>query len=157
MLPRIHSVVPEDSLFGILLDSGYYHKVIKSSQKGLWQHDAMSWQIKRNHFEEAQGISEASLMLKNTIETWIYSMTPGERRETVDIIFTLLEDTGVENVSEFSKEQFLGIPELLRAYGELTGGEKHMLHESISGLLRSGASSLSRELQERIGKLKTEK
>lgn len=157
MLPRIHSVVPEDSLFGILLDSGYYHKVIKSSQKGLWQHDAMSWQIKRNHFEEAQGISEASLMLKNTIETWIYSMTPGERRETVDIIFTLLEDTGVENVSEFSKEQFLGIPELLRAYGELTGGEKHMLHESISGLLRSGASSLSRELQERIGKLKSEK
>ena len=155
ILPRVHSVVPEESIFGILLDSGYYHKVIKSSQKGLWQHDALSWQIKRNHFEEAERISEASLMLKNTIETWVYGMSLEERREIVDLIFTLLQDAGMENVSEFSTEQFLGIPELLRAYVELDAQDKHMLHETIGGLFKSGASSLSKELQERIKMLKT--
>lgn len=155
ILPRVHSVVPEESLFGILLDSGYYHKVVKSSQKGLWQHDALSWQIKRNHFEEADRISEGSLMLKKTIESWVYGMSPEERRETVDVIFTLLEDAGMENVSEFSTEQFLGIPELLHAYGDLSGEEKHMLHETIGGLVRSGASSLTKELQERIKMLRT--
>ena len=154
ILPRVHSVVPEESLFGILLDSGYYHKVIKSSQKGLWQHDALSWQIKRNHFEEAEKISEGSLMLKKTIETWVYGMSLEERRETVDLIFTLLEDAGMENISEFSSEQFLGIPELLHAYGELTAGEKHMLHETIGGLVKSGASSITKELQERIKMLR---
>ena len=152
ILPRVHSVVPEESLFGILLDSGYYHKVIKSSQKGLWQHDALSWQIKRNHFEEAEKISEGSLMLKKTIETWVYGMTPEQRRETVDIIFTILEDTGFENVSEFASEHFKSIGELARAYSELSGEEKRIFHETGLRLLKSGASSIAEELQDQITK-----
>ena len=152
ILPRVHNVVPEESLFGILLDSGYYYKVTKSNQKGLWQHDALSWQIKRNQFEEADGVSENSLALKKVIESWVYGMSLEERRETVDIIFTLLADTGFENVSEISSEHLKSIPDLVRAYRELSPEEKHTFHETVIRLFKSGASSISEELQERIAK-----
>lgn len=152
ILPKVHSVVPEESLFGILLNSGYYHKVTKSSEKGLWQHDALSWQIKRNHFEEAEGISSGSIALKKGIESWVYGMTPEERRETVDIIFTLLEETGFENVSELSAEHLRSIPDLVHAYMELSTEEKHTFHESVIRLIKSGASSITGELQERIAR-----
>lgn len=152
ILPRVHNVVPEESLFGILLDSGYYYKVTKSNQKGLWQHDALSWQIKRNQFEEADGVSENSLTLKKVIESWVYGMSLEERRETVDIIFTLLADTGFENVSEISSEHLKSIPDLVRAYRELSPEEKHTFHETVIRLFKSGASSISEELQERIAK-----
>jgi hypothetical protein len=152
ILPRINSVIPEESLFGVLLTSRYYHKMVRSSEKGIWQHDALSWQIKRNHFEEAEKISEGSLMLKKTIETWVYGMTPEQRRETVDIIFTILEDTGFENVSEFASEHFKSIGELARAYSELSGEEKRIFHETGLRLLKSGASSIAEELQDQITK-----
>ena len=152
ILPKVHSVVPEESLFGILLNSGYYHKVTKSSEKGLWQHDALSWQIKRNQFEEAEGISSGSIALKKGIESWVYGMTPEERRETVDIIFTLLEETGFENVSDLSAEHLKSIPDLIHAYIDLSTEEKHTFHETVIRLIKSGASSITGELQEMIAR-----
>lgn len=152
ILPRVHNVVPEESLFGILLDSGYYYKVTKSNQKGLWQHDALSWQIKRNQFEEAESVSENSMALKKVIESWVYGMILEERRETVDIIFTLLADTGFENVSEISAEHLKSIPDLVRAYIELSPEEKHTFRDTVIRLFKSGASSITEELQERIAK-----
>ena len=151
ILPRINSVIPEESLFGVLLTSRYYHKMVRSSEKGIWQHDALSWQIMRNHFVEADELSEGSTLMKRAIEAWVYGMTPEERRDAVDSIFTLLEDTGMENVSEIAAEQFRSIPDLLRAYKNLDTSEKHKLHETLGSLFKSGASFISGEIQERIG------
>jgi hypothetical protein len=125
--------------------------MVRSSEKGIWQHDALSWQILRNHFVEADELSEGSVLMKRAIEAWVYGMTPEERRDAVDSIFTLLEDTGMENVSEIAAEQFRSIPDLLRAYKNLDTSEKHKLHETLGSLLRSGASFISGEIQERIG------
>lgn len=152
ILPKVHSIVPTESLFGILLDSGYYHKVTKSSGKGLWQHDALTWQIKRNHFDEDEEISEGSLVLKRILESWVYGMTPEERREIVEIIFTLLGDSGFENVSEFTAEHIKSIPELLRAYRELDTEEKLIFNETAVKLLKSGADSIAEEMKSHITK-----
>lgn len=151
IMPRVNSVIPEESLFGVLLNSRYYHKTVKSSEKGIWQHDALSWQIMRNRFEEADDLSEGSILMKRAIEAWVYGMTPEERRDAVDSVFTLLEDTGMENVSEIAAEQFRSIPELLRAYKNLDASEKHKLHETLGSLFKSGASFISGEIQEKIG------
>ena len=150
ILPKVYSIIPQESLFGLLLHSGYCHKVIKSSAKGLFQHDALTWQVKRSRFEEVAHVSEKSLMLEKAIESWVYGMTLEEREKTVNILFTLFEETGFENISEFGSEQFRGIPELLRAYGEMSAEEQHMLREVIKRMFKSGASSLSEELQEKL-------
>lgn len=150
IIPRVHSVIPEESLFGILLHSGYYHKIIKSNAKGIWQHDALSWQVKRNRFEEAEGLAEGSLMLKDVIESWVYGMNLKERQETVDVIFTLLEDTGFKNASDLSSEQLKSVPALIRAYTELSPEDKHAFHDTVRGLFKSGAESISEELRERL-------
>ena len=89
-------------------------------------------------------------MLEKAIESWVYGMTLEEREKTVNILFTLFEETGFENISEFGSEQFRGIPELLRAYGEMSAEEQHMLREVIMRMFKSGASSLSEELQEKL-------
>ena len=151
ILPRVNSVIPEESLFGVLLHCRYYHKLVKSSAKGIWQHDAMSWQIMRNHFVQADDMSEGSLLMKRAIEEWVYGMTLEERKDAVESVFNLLEDTGMENVSEIAAEQFRSIPELLHAYRHLDAEEKHKLHETLGSLFRSGASFISGEIQERIG------
>ena len=45
MLPLIKSIVPENSIVGMLLEHDEDYIIVKSSQSGLMQHDAMSWQV----------------------------------------------------------------------------------------------------------------
>lgn len=155
IVPRVISVIPVESVFGLLLNSKYYYKMVKSSSKGIWQHDALSWQIMRNHFEEAGEISEGSLLMKRVIEAWVYGMNLEERKDVVDSVFNLLEDSGLESLSEIAAEQFRSIPELLHAYRNLNPEEKQKLHETMSSLLKFGASFISGELQEKIGRRKS--
>ena len=155
IVPRVISVIPAESLFGLLLNSKYYYKMVKSSSKGIWQHDALSWQIMRNHFEETGEISESSLLMKRIIEAWVYGMNLEERKDAVDSVFNLLEDSGLENLSEIAAEQFRSIPDLLRAYRNLSQEEKQKLHETMGNLMKFGASVISGELQEKIGRRKT--
>jgi hypothetical protein len=154
ILPRIHSIIPEESIFGLLLECGYYHKVIKSSAKGILQHDALTWKVKRNRFEEAKAVSELSLLMERAVENWIRGMTIEERREVVDTIFTLFDETGVENLSEITTDQVRGIAELFRTYRDMNQEEKHVLRETARRLFRSGAGTLSEELQGKLAVLK---
>lgn len=155
IVPRVIGLIPVESVFGLLLNSKYYFKMVKSSSKGIWQHDALSWQIMRNHFEETGEISEGSLLMKRVIEAWVYGMNLEERKDVVDSVFNLLEDSGWENLSDIAAEQLRSIPELLHAYTNLSMEEKQKLHETMGSLLKFGASFISGELQEKIGRKKT--
>ena len=154
ILPRVHSIIPEESIFGLLLECGYYHKVIRSSAKGILQHDALTWKVSRNRFEEAKAVSELSLLMERAVENWIRGMTIEERREVVDTIFTLFDETGVENLSEITTDQVRGITELFRTYRDMNPEEKYVLRETARRLFRSGAGTLSEELQGKLAALK---
>ncbi len=46
----IQSIVPEYSVVGMLFEHDEDFIVVKSSQSGIMQHDAMSWQVEGNRF-----------------------------------------------------------------------------------------------------------
>lgn len=155
ILALVHSIVPEESLFGLLLETGYTHKVVSSSRKGIWQHDLLSWQVMRNSFVEVPRLSEGSVLLEKAVEDWIKGMSVEERKEFVDIFFNLFEETGVENLSELTVDQLRNIPELFRTYREMDAENRKTLLQSIGKLLRSGVSSIGEELQSKLKWQKT--
>lgn len=152
ILPRVRSYVPEESVFGLLLETGYSSRVVKSSNRGVWQHDALSWKVMRNEFEKAEAVSERSILIENTIESWLRQLSMVERKEVVDIIFSALEDTGKENLSEITEIQFRTFAELLKAYWEMNVDEKRFLRQVSGKLLMNGAKMLSDELQAGLAK-----
>ena len=50
MLPKIKTILPESSIVGMLLEHQEKFEVVKSSQSGIQQHDAMSWEVLGSHF-----------------------------------------------------------------------------------------------------------
>ena len=50
IMSRTVGIVPEDSIIGMLLESEHENLVVKSSNIGIMQHDAMSWQVRSNRF-----------------------------------------------------------------------------------------------------------
>ena len=152
ILPRIRSYVPEESVFGLLFETGYESGVVKSSEKGIMQHDALSWRVLRNRFEKAEKVAESSRIIENAFEDWIRDMSIVERKEVVDIIFSTLAETGVENLSEITTDQFRSFTELLRAYWDMDGEHRRRLHQAAGRLLMSGAKSLKEELSGKVAK-----
>lgn len=144
---KIHSYVPEETIFGLLLEKGCPHSVVRSSAKGVWQHDALTWLVKRNRFEKGNAISEISLILEKSLETWLEGMSVEDRKEFVDIIFSRFDESGLENLSEITMDQFRSIPELIRAYHEMNQNDKRFLRDTVGKLFASGAKCLNEEIR----------
>lgn len=98
LVPRIHTYIPESSIIGILLEHEEPYTVIKSRQISILQHELYSWEIARDGFVHLDEISSGSRFADRTIKNWISGMTPQERGEFVDALFSLLSAGGASQV-----------------------------------------------------------
>ncbi|MBQ8075232.1 MAG: DUF2974 domain-containing protein [Oscillospiraceae bacterium] len=114
LLPKIKSIIPDTSIIGLLLSSKSEHHVIKSSASGILQHDALTWQVKRNRFVEAQ-LSPTASLIRRTMGEWLEQMDDETRESFTDTVFAPLEATGAETFGEISDQKWKGIETVLEA------------------------------------------
>ena len=104
ILPKTSSFIPQSSVVGVLLSYFPYYTVIESSETNtLWQHDAFSWQIKRDEFVTHQeGRTKESYFAEKTIQTWLSRLDDTEREEFITTLFEVMFGTGAETLSELT-------------------------------------------------------
>lgn len=100
LLGKIISVVPESSMIGMCMENRYQHIIVESTNKDMEQHDALSWQVMRNHFVEKEKRSQESIFFDSTIRTWIQDIPDEERKRFVDSLFSFYEATGKQTMNE---------------------------------------------------------
>lgn len=100
ILPRVVSTIPESSIVGMLLENDVEHTVVKSSQTGVLQHDALSWEVIGKTFVRAKSLSESSQLLDRTLKNWLLGLDQEEREEFVDVLFGILWSTGATTLED---------------------------------------------------------
>lgn len=100
---RLHRFIPETSIIGMLLEHTVEPVYVKSCQKGLLQHDAMSWQVLGNRFEYAQELSLAGSVFHETMKSWLGGIDSDTRRQFIDELFSVFEIPGVENLTQLQE------------------------------------------------------
>lgn len=101
MRPLIHSIVPQSSIVGILLEHDENYTVVKSRQKtGFLQHNGLSWEILGNSFVHLGEISEESRRTDRTVNQWIRDMTPEQREEFSEAVYQLFSVEGVTTLTD---------------------------------------------------------
>lgn len=105
MIPRLHTLVPQSSVIGLLLEHEEPFIIVKSRQLGILQHELYTWELNGPEFEIVEELTPDSRFLNMTIRNWLNDMTVTDRYEAVDAIFDLLEAGAVENVSDILKPQ----------------------------------------------------
>ncbi|MDD6351235.1 MAG: DUF2974 domain-containing protein [Lachnospiraceae bacterium] len=100
ILPKVHSIVPEHSIIGMIMENAYQHKIVKSNATGLLQHDPTSWQVERNHFREAEKLSDQSLLFDETMRRWLDGIDSETRKEFIAILFQSLAYGGKTTTDE---------------------------------------------------------
>ncbi len=141
ILPRIISIIPEESVFGLLLDSSYKHRVVRSSERGLRQHDALSWMVRRNRFEAVPANSEVSRFLNLTLSRWIEGVPREERKEFVDTVFSVIEAAGEDTVSGLQRDGLKSLPEMARFLWRMDEEDQRRLRGILRELLRAGTEA----------------
>ncbi|MCM1106489.1 MAG: DUF2974 domain-containing protein [Blautia sp.] len=102
MLPKIHTIVPESSIVGMLLEHEEEFEVVKSSGSGAGQHDVMSWEVLGPSLVHCSTVDEKAVILDRTLKSWLASMDSGQREELVDALFSVLEEGDIRTVDDLA-------------------------------------------------------
>lgn len=90
IVPKIHTFVPQSSVFGMLLEHEEPFTIIRSSHIGLLQHDPYTWEVLGGNFILMEELTADSRFLDRTFKTWLAGMTNEERGDFFDAVFDLL-------------------------------------------------------------------
>ena len=142
ILPRIISFIPEESIFGLLMHNRFENRIIKSSRKGIMQHDAFSWEVLRNHFVEAEATTDTSRFVDKTLDSWIESLDEQQRKEFIDAAFDLMSSPGAETFKELHDDPIRNYPEIWKKLKSMEPEKQDMLSNTIMALVRSGRNAL---------------
>lgn len=135
--PKIHAIVPECSVIGMLMYSLGTKKVIKSDGKAIMQHDANTWQIVGNHFVEVKGRDSMSILTDKTIRGWLKDLSVEDRKIFINTVFDILASSGATCVSEFNASLFTNIPKIVKALGGLSKQQGENMRKVIFELAKS--------------------
>lgn len=136
MLPKIRTIVPESSIVGMLLGHEEEYDIVKSSQKGIMQHDAGTWEVKRNDFVYLDSVSNSSRFLDRSLKEWVASLDDERRQIFVDSLFAILDAPGAKTTVELNSMGIKGLTSAWKAVNNMDAEVKHNLRLIIHSLFR---------------------
>lgn len=114
MLPKIHTIIPESSIVGMILEHEEEYEIVKSSGSGPTQHDAMTWEVLGKSFVHVKSVAQGSVLLDKTLKAWIGKMDNEQREEFVDALFSVLEAANIKTVDDLAKMSWKKFVELMK-------------------------------------------
>lgn len=118
----------------MLLENPVEPHVIKSAAKGILQHDAMSWQIEGSHFVSAS-LSESAISLHETLHNWLENIDENARTQFVDDLFSILESTGVDTLTQVQEGGLKNAAAMLRELHQIVPGTWSELENLLKAVL----------------------
>lgn len=146
LLPRVRSLVPAGTIIGGLLVSGWDHRVVASDSRGIWQHDAMTWQVRGRHFVPAARTG-ASLFFETTLSRWIAHQDDESRRRFTEALFAVL-GSGGDTVEALGANKFAAMRAMAGALREMPRGEQEQFFAVLADLVKTGGAKVGADAQE---------
>lgn len=140
---KIEKVVPSSSIIGMLLYTNEKYKIIKSSEKGILEHDPFSWLVKDNNFIILKELSDGITYTNKVINDFLNSLSKKEREIFIDSLFTVLKSTNLTTLDEISKNFIVKIPNILIAIYKLDDVNKKYILKTIKALIKSCLTNLN--------------
>jgi len=147
MLPRIHTFVPQSSIFGMMLEHEETYTVVKSRHIGVFQHDPYTWEILGGDFVRLEEVTAGSRIFDRTAKAWIAQLSPADRSTLVDAIFDLITAGDVDHTDELLRPASLLAA--LKALKDTDDKTRRLMADSLARFLRTAVSTVKENLRER--------
>lgn len=145
MLPKIIALQPETSIIGMLLTQKSKYKVVKSSSIGLWQHDALSWQVEGTSFQFLKEVSGTSNKIQKTVASFLEHRDKAQREAFVNTLYQVLDQNNINTVEDLAYLKLRTIPSLFRTFTKVEEETRKIVIESIKELIKEANQNFDKK------------
>lgn len=132
---KIITIVPENSTVGMIFDAVGELKAIKSSQKGLRQHDAFSWGIMGSKLIPAS-LGKGAKDFHDLLKKWVKKMTREEKIDLVEALYKIFTVTDATTLTEISADKMKFLLAMFKADEKtkktIINGVRNLIKEKYS-------------------------
>lgn len=126
--------LPYESMIGTLLCHGNNEYVIKSTNRGIMQHDFFSWEVMGKTLIKEENLSKESLIVHQAIDKCMKKLTVAQRKQFVTIVFDALETTSAKTLSEIKPK---GLKNMIDSVKSIDPESKKLLMEMVRLVLKT--------------------
>ena len=137
VLPKVTRIIPEASVIGMLLSHQKDPRIVASTQKGILQHDAFTWEVMGPSFIEKESLTRRAAASDRSLHKWIDHMDEKQREHLIGELFSVLEATGADTISQIQEGGLKSLAAMVRQLDKLDPQSKAMVQELITGLFGS--------------------
>lgn len=145
MLPKIESFVPKTSIVGMLLFHKCTHKVIKSSEEIIYQHNPLSWEVLNNHFILLDKIDDTSEKISLTLVSWLDKITPKEREIFASSVYKILNENNIKTINDLANLKMRNIVSILKTFTKLDKDSKEKVLVILKTLIYEANKSFGKK------------
>lgn len=138
---RLIHIIPNYSIIGLLLRHTNDYKVVKSNRKGIFAHDAMSWQVNDKEFISSK-LSNFSKVLDDGIIRWLDKYDDDKIKQFVDYIFEIFKKNNINSLLEITTDSKV-ILLLLKETKNVHSVVKDMIKDLVSILKQCNKEQLT--------------
>ena len=132
-IPKICNIIPQTSIIGQLLSNDGQIKTIKSNAIGIFQHDAMTWEVTKDKFVYCE-LDDFSKFIKASLGTWLEELDDETRQSVVSTVFSMIEETETETFKEFGDSLFKNSKIILKELVNLPKEKREELMTAMGSL-----------------------
>ena len=124
---KILSIIPENSIVGMMLETPETDLVVKSKTFGLLQHLMVSWEIEGDQFKVVPKVTEDSIQVDQTLKTWTANLSEEELRDFFDLFFGLFIEADIHRFGDITVDTPGKIQKLIENRRNLTPEKATMM------------------------------
>ena len=149
---RIHTVLPQTSVVGMLMEHEKHYQVVYSTYDGLYQHDGFSWQVKGTQFVHLDDFSREGKLVDEALSSWADSLNTQQREALAEALYSVFTATGAKTLSELNEEKLKSASAMLKTYKNLDREIRRMVSEMFKIFFRLGTKNFVLDTQEEGGR-----
>lgn len=142
ILSKIHTYFPQDSIIGRILEHREKCTVVQSTEKGIYQHDIFSWQVMRDNLVTLPALTYSSEIAYNTINNWMLSTTPEQKKMFFDGIFELFYATDADTFAEMADSLSKNLPKFIKTYKGLSEESRNIIKSLLKEFGKASANTI---------------
>lgn len=142
---KVHKIVPDSSIIGMVLETPEPCVVVKADCEGLMQHFAFAWQVDGDAFVHVDDIAPSSHEFNSSFNRWMTGLSREEREHAVDALFQVIHASGATTFSGLIASMPLSLPSMIGAIVGLTPDERKHLMEAMR-MLAAAATARNRNI-----------
>ena len=140
---KIHTYVPQSSIFGMMFEHQEDYTIIKSNQKGFFQHDIYSWEVDRTKLVTLNHMTNTSIFFDHTLTEFVENMSDEDKRNFIESVFSLLKSTENKTFNEIIEHWVKNSGTILKSISNLDSETRKLILSTMLKFIKCAKNNFS--------------